>query len=104
MSLDYHLVDPLGDDEKDEQQSDVLMCLMAVDQEVYGLKVGQEEANLANTFLLIHPIQHDLQESHNDPQMSFEYHLVDSLGDDEKDCQQSDVLMCLMAVDQEVFG
>jgi hypothetical protein len=23
MSLDYHLVDPLGDDEKDEQQSDV---------------------------------------------------------------------------------
>jgi hypothetical protein len=21
MSLDYHLVDPLGDDEKDEQQS-----------------------------------------------------------------------------------
>jgi hypothetical protein len=24
MSLDYHLVDPLGDDEQDEQQSDVL--------------------------------------------------------------------------------
>jgi hypothetical protein len=24
MSLDYHLVDPLGDDEKDEQQSNVL--------------------------------------------------------------------------------
>jgi hypothetical protein len=24
MSLDYHLVDPLRDDEKDEQQSDVL--------------------------------------------------------------------------------
>jgi hypothetical protein len=24
MSLDYHLVDPLGDDEKHEQQSDVL--------------------------------------------------------------------------------
>jgi hypothetical protein len=24
MSLDYHLVDPLGDDEKDEQQIDVL--------------------------------------------------------------------------------
>jgi hypothetical protein len=22
MSLDYHVVDPLGDDEKDEQQSD----------------------------------------------------------------------------------
>jgi hypothetical protein len=34
MSLDYHLVDPLGDDEKDEQQSDAL--LMAVDQEVWG--------------------------------------------------------------------
>jgi hypothetical protein len=25
MSLDYHLVDPLGDDEKDEQQSDVML-------------------------------------------------------------------------------
>jgi hypothetical protein len=24
MRLDYHLADPLGDDEKDEQQSDVL--------------------------------------------------------------------------------
>jgi hypothetical protein len=24
MSLDYHLIDPFGDDEKDEQQSDVL--------------------------------------------------------------------------------
>jgi hypothetical protein len=24
MSLDYHLVDPLEDDEQDEQQSDVL--------------------------------------------------------------------------------
>jgi hypothetical protein len=24
MSLDYHLVDPFEDDEKDEQQSDVL--------------------------------------------------------------------------------
>jgi hypothetical protein len=33
MSLDYHLLDPLGDDEKDEHQSDVLM---AVDQEVFG--------------------------------------------------------------------
>jgi hypothetical protein len=41
--------------------------------------------------LLIHPIQHDLQ-SHNDPQMSLDYHLVDPLGDDEKDEQQSDVL------------
>jgi hypothetical protein len=36
MSLDYNVVDPLGDDEKDEQQSDVLMCLKAVDQEVFG--------------------------------------------------------------------
>jgi hypothetical protein len=34
MSLDYHLVDPLGDDEKDEQCN--LMCFMAVDQEVLG--------------------------------------------------------------------
>jgi hypothetical protein len=54
--------------------------------------------------LLILPIQHDLQKSHNDPQMSLDYHLVDPLGDDEKDEQQSDVLMCLKAVDQEVFG
>jgi hypothetical protein len=54
--------------------------------------------------LLFHPIQHDLQESHNDLQMSLDYHLVDPLGDDEKDEQQSDVLMCLMAVDREVFG
>jgi hypothetical protein len=56
----------------------------------------------ANT-LLIHPIQHDIQ-SNNDPQMSLDIHLVDPLGDDEKDEQQSDVLMCLNAVDQEVFG
>jgi hypothetical protein len=34
MSSDYHLVDPLGDDEKDEQQSDVLDGY--VDQEVLG--------------------------------------------------------------------
>jgi hypothetical protein len=27
-----------------------LMCLMAVDQEVLGLKVGQEAPNLANSF------------------------------------------------------
>jgi hypothetical protein len=33
MSLDYHLVAPLGDDEK---MSSNLMCLMAVDQEVLG--------------------------------------------------------------------
>jgi hypothetical protein len=33
---------------------------MAVDQEVFGRKVGQEAANLANS-LLIHPIQHDIQ-------------------------------------------
>jgi hypothetical protein len=36
----------LGDDEKDEHQSDVLM---AVDQEVFGWKVGQEVANLDNS-------------------------------------------------------
>jgi hypothetical protein len=34
MSLDYHLVDPLGDDEKDEPQSDVLDG--CYDQEVLG--------------------------------------------------------------------
>jgi hypothetical protein len=39
--------------------------------------------------LLIPPTQHDIQ-SHNDPQMSLDYHLVDPLGDDEKDEQQSD--------------
>jgi hypothetical protein len=38
-----------------------------------------------------HPTQHDVQ-SHNDPQMSLDYHLVDPLGGDEKDEQQSDVL------------
>jgi hypothetical protein len=37
------------------------------------------------------PNQYDVQ-SHNDPQMSLDYHLVDPLGDDEKDEQQSDVL------------
>jgi hypothetical protein len=63
---------------------------MAVDWEVFVKKVGQEVANLANS-LLIHPIQHDLQ-SHNDPQMSLDYHLVDPLQNDEKDEQQSDVL------------
>jgi hypothetical protein len=47
-------------------------------------------ASLANS-LLIHPTQHDVQ-SHNYPQMSLDYHLVDPLGDDEKDEQQSDVL------------
>jgi hypothetical protein len=35
--------------------------------------------------------QHDFQ-SHNDPQMSLGYHLVDPLGDDEEIEQQSDVL------------
>jgi hypothetical protein len=34
MRFVYHLVDPFEDDEKDEQQSDVLA--MAVDQEVLG--------------------------------------------------------------------
>jgi hypothetical protein len=66
-------------------------------------KLDKKRQILPNT-LLIHPIQHDLQESHNDPQMSLDYHLVDPLGDDEKDEQQSDVLMCLMAVDKEFFG
>jgi hypothetical protein len=51
----------------------------------------REEPNLGNTILLIHPTQHDIQ-SHNDPQMSLDYHLVDPLRDDEKDEQQSDVL------------
>jgi hypothetical protein len=50
----------------------------------------QEAQNLASS-LLIPQTQHDLQ-SHNDPQMSLDYHLVDPLGDDEQDEQQSDVL------------
>jgi hypothetical protein len=62
---------------------------MALDQEVFGWKVGQEGPNLANS-LLIPPTQHDLQ-SNNDLQMSLDYHLVDPLEDDEKDEQQSDV-------------
>jgi hypothetical protein len=73
---------------------------MAVDQEVFGWKVGQEGPNSANS-LIIPPTQHDVQ-SNNDPQMGLNYHLVDPLGDDEKDEQQSDVL--LMAVDQEVLA
>jgi hypothetical protein len=60
-----------------KRMSSNLMCLMAVDWEVFGQTVGQEAANLANS-LLIHPIQHDLQ-SHNDPQMSLDCHLVVSL-------------------------
>jgi hypothetical protein len=69
------------------------MCLMAVDQEVFGWKVGQEAANriLPRNSLLIHPTQHEDQ-SHNDLQMSLDDHLLDPLGDDEKDEQQSDVL------------
>jgi hypothetical protein len=63
---------------------------MAVDQDVFGLKVGQEAANLANSFLIL-PTQHDVQ-SYNDPQMSLDYHLVDPLGDDEKNGLQSDSL------------
>jgi hypothetical protein len=42
---------------------------------------------LANPY----PAQHDIQ-SHNDPQMSLDYHLADPLGDDEQDEQQCDVL------------
>jgi hypothetical protein len=89
MSLDYHLVDPLGDDEQDEQQSDVLDdCLSGG----FWLKSWtRSAANLIANSLLIPPIHHDLQ-SHNDPQMSLDYHLVDPLGDDEQDEQQSDVL------------
>jgi hypothetical protein len=48
----------------------------------------RKSANLANSLLIL-PAQHDIQ-SHNDPQMSLDYHLVDPLGDDEKDEQQSD--------------
>jgi hypothetical protein len=42
---------------------------------------------LANPY----PAQHVIQ-SHKDPQMSLDYHLVDPLGVDEKDEQQSDLL------------
>jgi hypothetical protein len=88
MSLDYHLIDSLGDDEKDEQQSDVLDGCWSGG---FWLKSWTRSAvNLANS-LLIPPTQHDIQ-SNNHPQMSLDYHLIDSLGDDEKDEQQSDVL------------
>ena len=46
---------------------------------------------LMDTVVVASLTQHDVQ-SHNDPQMSLDYHLVDPLGDDEKDEQQSDVL------------
>jgi Trm5-related predicted tRNA methylase len=92
MSLDYHLVDPLGDDEQDEQQSDVLDGYVMIRRflaEKLDKKL-QEAQNHASS-LLITPIHHDLQ-NHNDPQMSLDYHLVESLKDDEQDEQQSDVL------------
>jgi hypothetical protein len=52
-----------------------------------------KSANLLANSLLIPSAQHqhDIQ-SHNDPQMSLHYHLVDTLGDDEQDEQQSDML------------
>jgi hypothetical protein len=50
----------------------------------------RKSANLADSLLII-SAQHDIQ-SHNDPQMSLDYHLVDPLGNDEHDEQQSDVL------------
>jgi hypothetical protein len=50
-------------------------------------KLTRSSKSYANS-LPIPPTQHDDQ-SHNDPQMSLDYHLVDPLGDDEKDEQQS---------------
>jgi hypothetical protein len=96
MSLDYHLVDPfaLGDDEQDKQQSYVLDGCSSGGFWLTSWTRSCKSANLllANS-LLIPPAQHDIQ-SHDDPQMSLDYHLVDpfALGDDEQDEQQSDVL------------
>jgi hypothetical protein len=50
MSLDYHLVDPLGDDEKDEQQSDVLLIrrFLALKSTTRSAKSCQQLANPSN--------------------------------------------------------
>jgi hypothetical protein len=66
-----------------KRMSSNLMCLMAVDQEVFGTRSAKYLANS----LLIYSTQHDVQ-CHNDHQMSLDYHLADPLGDDEKDEQQ----------------
>jgi hypothetical protein len=67
------------------------------------LDKNREGPNLANS-LLIPPTQHDIQ-SYNDPQMSLDYHLFDILFTHwEMMKRMSSNLMCLMAVDHEVFG
>jgi hypothetical protein len=64
---------------------------MTVDQEVFGLKSWTRSAKscqqhhfFSNPACNVH--------CHNNAQMSLDYHLVDPLGDDEKDEQQSYVL------------
>jgi hypothetical protein len=86
MSLNYHLVDPLEDDEKDEQQSDVL-------DRFWAEKLDKKCQILPTAFSYNQPrMMSNAAMIPNDPQMSLNYHLVDPLEDDEKDEQQSDVL------------
>jgi hypothetical protein len=54
-------------------------------------KESEEAPNLANS-LLSFQTQHDVQCNNDHQRMSLDYHLIDPLGDDEKDEQQSDVL------------
>jgi hypothetical protein len=64
----------LGDDEKDEQQSDVLD---GCGSRGFGLKSWTRSAKKScQQLAIIRPTQHDIQ-CHNDPQMSLDYHLVD---------------------------
>jgi hypothetical protein len=58
MSLDYHLVDPLGDDEQDEQQSDVLDGFTALRSTPELASPGVKISFLFKGFLLLFPI-HD---------------------------------------------
>jgi hypothetical protein len=57
----------------------------------FGLKSWTRSTKYIANNLIIPPTQHAVK-CHNDAQMSLNYHLVDPLGDDEKDEQQSDVL------------
>jgi hypothetical protein len=55
MSLDYHLADPLGDDEKDEQQSDVLHGCWLVG---FWLKSWTRSSKSCQQLAIIPPTQH----------------------------------------------
>jgi hypothetical protein len=53
-------------------------------------KLDKKRQILPTAYKTFQP-RHDIQ-CHNDAQMSLDYHLVDPLGDDKKDEQQSDLL------------